>query len=259
MHDPDSNGPDREDEEREVSETSAGDEGAGLPGEPQTAQLDLGDEDPSLPWLEGDDAYDEEEAGYNTGQMIALVLVGLVVIGLVVGGIWWASGESSDEELVAEGGVIEAPDGPYKKKPEDPGGMTFEGTGDTSFAVSEGQTRPAKLGNEPPSPGPGFTALGKGAPAATPPAPGQGAQAALDRKSVGVQVGAFSTKSSAEAGWAKLQQQHEALSGLRYRIVEGQADIGTVYRLQALADDAASARSLCAGLKAAGLNCQVKN
>ena len=46
---------------------------------------------------------------------------------------------------------------------------------------------------------------------------------------------------------------------MRYRIVEGQADIGKVYRLQALPGGAAVAQSLCRSLKAARIPCQVKN
>ena len=42
-------------------------------------------------------------------------------------------------------------------------------------------------------------------------------------------------------------------------VVEGKADIGTVYRLQALAGDASGANDLCSRLKAAGVACQVKN
>ena len=110
----------------------------------ETAQLDLGDDDAALPWLEGDD--EEEFESGNSGQLIALLLLGLLAIGLVVGGIWWMSQRSTDPELVADGSVIEAPEEPYKEKPEDPGGKTFEGTGDTSFAVSQGETRPARLG-----------------------------------------------------------------------------------------------------------------
>ncbi|MDR2858363.1 MAG: SPOR domain-containing protein, partial [Novosphingobium sp.] len=49
------------------------------------------------------------------------------------------------------------------------------------------------------------------------------------------------------------------LAGLRHRVIEGRADIGTVYRLQAVPGDAAAAQALCARLKAAGLACQVKN
>ena len=229
----------------------------------ETAQLDLGDDDAALPWLEGDD--EEEFESGNSGQLIALLLLGLLAIGLVVGGIWWMSQRSTDPELVADGSVIEAPEEPYKEKPEDPGGKTFEGTGDTSFAVSQGETRPARLGEASPVPEPGFCSMEKGSETATPkpsasasPTPAA-TSSAPDSKSVGVQVGAFSTRESAEAGWGKLSAQYSALSGLRHRIVEGQADIGKVYRLQALADDAGSARSLCSKLRSAGLNCQVKN
>lgn len=255
MHEPDTTRPDGTEDEDDVFEAGNGD--AGEASEPQTSQLDLGDDEVSLPWLEGDD--DEEEfEQHNTGQLIGLVLAGLLVIGLIVGGIWWATGDSGNTALVAEGGVIEAPDEPYKERPEDPGGKTFEGTGDTSFAVSEGQTRPARLAKESPTPAPGFTALEKAQPAGASADKGQGAKAA-EVEGVGVQVAAYSTRSSAEAGWNTLKQQYEALSGLRHRIVEGQADIGTVYRLQAVTDDAGSAKALCGQLKAAGLNCQVKN
>ena len=59
-------------------------------------------------------------------------------------------------------------------------------------------------------------------------------------------------------GWSRLTQQYSALSGQRYRIVEGKADIGTVFRLQAVPGDAAAAQALCGRLKSAGLACQVK-
>jgi hypothetical protein len=41
-------------------------------------------------------------------------------------------------------------------------------------------------------------------------------------------------------------------------VVEGKADIGTVYRLQALAGDTGAATSLCSHLEADGVKCQVK-
>jgi hypothetical protein len=76
---------------------------------------------------------------------------------------------------------------------------------------------------------------------------------------VGVQVGAYSSKAAAEAGWDKLVgQAGGALSGLSHRVVEGSADIGKVYRLQAVAGDAGAANALCAKLKGAGISCQVK-
>jgi len=73
-----------------------------------------------------------------------------------------------------------------------------------------------------------------------------------------VQVGAYSNRATAESGWSKLLTQFPALQGVKHRVVEGQADIGTVYRLQAVTGDLASANSLCSKLKATGGACQVK-
>lgn len=210
-------------------------------------ELDL-DDDTALPWLEGADDEDEY-AGYNTGQLVAFVLLGLVVLGLIVGGIWWATRGGSEEELVADGSVIEAPEGDYKERPADPGGKTFEGTGDSSFAVSEGETRPAQLGKDEPTPEPGFDTVKAGE------------DGAADTAAAGpaVQINAYSTKATAESGWRELSQRYPVLSGKRYRIVEGRADIGTVYRLQVLPGDRAAARALCDSLRSSGLNCFVKD
>jgi SPOR domain len=218
-----------------------------LGGEPlETERLAL-DEDERLPWLEsGDEDYEDE--GSDTGRMMGFVLMGLVALAAIVGGIWWATHRNPDPQL-ADGSTIEAPAEPYKTAPNDAGGKQFAGTGDSSFAVSEGQTRPAQL------------APGKAAPkAAASAAPGAAAAgAAAQAGGVGVQVAAYSSNSAAEAGWAKLAAQHAAiLSGVRHRVVEGTADIGKVYRLQAVAGDAAAANALCGRLKAAGTPCQVK-
>lgn len=219
----------------------------------EAARLDLDDDDPPLPWLQGDDD-DSEFEGSGMGQTVGFVVLGLLAIGLVVGGIWWVTSKSDDQVLVADGSTISAPTTPYKEKPKDPGGKVFAGTGDTSFGISEGQKRPARLG-EGEGAQPGFTPATKGAPA---PASGA-APAEAPVSGVGVQVAAYSNQKQAEDGWASLSQKYDALTGVRHRVVQGQADIGTVYRLQAVAPDAAAARELCGRLKAAGLNCQVKN
>lgn len=224
-------------------------------------ELPLADEEARLPWLEGDEDEDDE-AGFSSGQTIALVAAALLVLGLVVGGIWWMSRSGPDADLVADGSTIRS-EGPYKQRPDDPGGKVFEGTGDSSFKVSEGQTAPARLGEVDAAPAPGFETLeedqtasrGARGETARPPASTAGAS---DSAGVGVQVGAYSSRAAAEAGWTGLAQQHEALKGLRHRIVEGKADIGTVYRLQALAGDTATASALCGRLKASGLGCYVK-
>lgn len=218
------------------------------------------DEDDSLPWLEsGDEALEDEPS--DTGRMIGLVLMGLVALAAIVGGIWWATHRTADPELVADGSTIEAPAAPFKEAPQDPGGKTFDGTGDSSFAVSEGETRPARLGegDGAPPPKPSIDlAPAPAVKASAPAAAASGAAPAAASGGVGVQVGAYSTRAKAEEGWTRLSS-NPALSGVRHRVVEGQADIGTVYRLQAVAADRDAANALCSRLKAAGIACQVKN
>lgn len=230
---------------------------------PDGGQLPFSEDDTRLPWLESDDDEDDYEPA-GSGQIIAFVLVGLVALALLVGGIWWLTHRDADGALPADGSTIEAPAEPYKVAPADPGGKTFDGTGDSSFAVSAGQTRPARLGQdivvdreavEGPQPvAPSAAASARPATAAATPAPRPTPQPS----GIGVQVGAYSSAASAEAAWTRLSQQYTPLSGLHHRVVEGRADIGTVYRLQALAGNLAAAQALCGNLKAAGLACQVK-
>lgn len=209
-------------------------------------RLDL-DEEERLPWLESVDDEDDYE-GADSGRLVMFLIAGLVVLGALVGGIWWATHRGQGQELQADGTVIEAPKAPYKEAPKSPGGKTFAGTGDTAFAVSEGKTRTAKLDH-------GEEVVKPAADSSKPSAGG-----ASTPTGVGVQVAAYTSPSTAEAGWTRLSQQNASiLSGVKHRVVEGKADIGTVYRLQALASDAAGANDLCARLKAAGVACQVKN
>ncbi len=225
----------------------------------ETERLDLAEDEERLPWLESsDDEEWSEYEGSDTGRLLGLVVIGLVALAAIVGGIWWATHRSADPALVADGSLIEAPGTPYKEAPKNPGGKTFDGTGDSSFAVSEGQNRPAQLGGQPGAPAPRGPAPaapvgGKPGPLPPPPAPAPAAGG------VGVQVGAFSSQATAEAGWTKLVGQASGvLSGVPHRVVSGSADIGTVYRLQAVAPDAGSAHALCSKLKSSGISCQVK-
>lgn len=227
----------------------------------QPDELDLGDDDVRLPWLEGDDDEDLVQGGVGSGQLIGFVVLGIALLALIIGGIWWFQREQPDEALVADGETIAAPAEPYKTKPKNPGGEVVAGTGDTSFAVAEGQTRQVRIGNGDVA-GPAQTTAPAVAASATPAASASSSAASAsttDMSGVGVQIGAYSNRESADKGWTTLTQQHEVLSGMRYRIVEGRADIGTVYRLQAVPSDLAAANRLCATLKGAGLNCQVKH
>ena len=216
-------------------------------------RLALGDEE-RLPWLESADDGDLDDEDSGAGRLIGLAVMGLIVLAALIGGIWWASNRSSGPAN-ADGSLIEASKEPYKVAPSDPGGKTFAGTGDSSFKVSEGGKPVANLaGSASPTPAPAASpsakpgAAASATPAATPAATG----------GVGVQIGAFSSNASAEAAWNKLSVNHEALKGLSHRVIEGKADIGTVYRLQAVSPDLSAASALCQRLQAGGLKCQVK-
>ena len=227
----------------------------------ETEQLELAGEEERLPWLESpDDDYGDDE-GSDNGRLLGFFALGLLALAVIVGGIWWATHRNPDPALVADGSTIEAPGQPYKEAPKDPGGKTFDGTGDSSFAVSEGQNRPAQLSSDAPAPAASPSATPSAA-AAKPGAQTSAAPALAAPASsggVGIQVGAFSSKAAAEAGWTKLVgQSGGALSGVSHRVIEGNADIGKVYRLQAVAGDAGAAGALCGKLKGAGISCQVK-
>jgi len=208
-------------------------------------ELALADGEERLPWLESDD--DDEQPGVDTGRLVALAAVGLLAIVLAVGAFWLFTRDTSDETTVAEGGTIEAPEGPYKSRPDDPGGRDVAGTGETSFEVAEGRQVEGRIAGSGEVPKPTIDRAQAGS---------QGARPATS--TVGVQVGAYSSSAAAEAGWSTLSGRIEALQGRSHRIVQGTADSGTIYRLQALAGTGAEADSLCRSIKSQGGDCQVK-
>lgn len=234
---------------------------------PEDEELSLVEDDGPLPWLESD--YDDEEEGVDTGRIIGLGLLALLLLALILGAIYFFSNRGPDPELVADGSTIEAPEGPMKTRPDDAGGKEFAGTGDVAPVVGDGQSREGRMdtdgagGSNPDGAKPSIDAATTGAGAggsdsAAGNANSSTGDTAESSGGVGVQVAAFSTRESAVEGWNKLTRQTDALSGFKYRIEQGQADIGTVFRLQAVAGDRAAADQLCRALKADGIACQVK-
>jgi hypothetical protein len=214
-------------------------------------QLALADGEERLPWLESDD--DFEQPGVDTGRIVAFGAVIALALVLLLGALWWFTSDRTDEELVADGSTIEAPDEPYRQRPDDPGGQQVAGTGDTSFEVGEGQSVEGRIEGSGDVPAPSIDREQTGAPAARP-----GATPSVASGGVGVQVGAYSTRAQAETGWSQLSGRIEALQGRNHRVVQGTADSGTIFRLQALAATAAEAETLCRSIKAQGGDCQVK-
>ena len=220
----------------------------------EPAELELADEDERLPWLDTEEEVPEAEGGLATSRLLIFGLVSLLAVGALVALAWFAWGVTSDEPE-PDGSLIEAPEGPYKTKPEDEGGKEYAGTGDTSFAVGEGQTRQGQLAETLPTEVPIEREVAAPSIATT---LNEGPRAAEPAKGTLVQVGAYASRTEAQEAWARLMRQTEALNGVRNRIVKARVDIGTVHRLQAVTGSNAEARALCGRLQDDGLACFVK-
>lgn len=208
-------------------------------------QLLLDEPDLRLPWLESADEDRDEGLDWarigKFAAVVAVLLIGIVAAALYVRG-------AIDAPPEGDGSLIEAPDEPYKVRPADAGGSVVAGTGDMAYKVGEGRGSEARLGGSGESLSP--------VPAASEPAAGDTPEPAL--AGVGVQIGAYSSEADAQKGWDTVRSRYEPLGGYGKRIVQGRADIGSVWRLQAVAPTTAAAFALCDDMRRNGIECQVK-
>lgn len=221
------------------------------------------DADDRLPWLE---AVEEEggESGPSALKLIVAVLIGLAAIGGIVGGIFWMGNRDGAENGAPE--VIAAAEGPYKVKPDSPGGMTVEGQGETAFDAAQGGTPNASIDTSAVAEAP-VTAQPKGqaqAPAAKEPpllkappasnAPAAKPDAAAPAAAGGatIQLGAFPNGAAAEKAWKALSGRFAYLAPLSHSVVQANVNGKTYYRLRASGPDAAG---ICGRLKVAGEQC----
>lgn len=226
-------------------------------------------EDDRLPWLEAvepDADVDAQHRSRATGLLVAAVLALLTV----AGGLWWMNTQTPPDKK-ADGKMIAAPDGDYKTKPADAGGMKVEGQGEQAVATAQGAgtdgkidtnakpetpikpapaskdmtvkpvavTKPALAPAAAPAP-----AAAKAEPAAAAPAPGTGL----------VQLGAYGSKTSAEQQWDALKAKFSVLAPLSHTVTDAVVAGKSYYRLRAAAGD--SAKDVCAKLEAAGAACK---
>lgn len=227
------------------------------PQPPAERELAFDTPEERLPWLESDEENDGPPP-YDTGRLIGFGLIMLVALVLIVGGVWFLANRGVQSGPAPDGSLIAAPETPYKVRPESPGGKTFAGTGDTSYAVGAGREVEARLAPGSPTAAPVAEVAPTPSPSAKPVSVEPTTNETALPAGTAVQVGAYSSRADAEAGWQRLSGQTDALSGVSHRIVVGRADIGVVYRLQAVGGDKAGAQALCARLKGAGIPCQVK-
>ena len=228
-------------------------------------ELEVGDED-RLPWLEAVEEDDGEGEGPSVAKLIAAIVIGLVAIGVIVGGLFWLGNRS---EAGGGGDVIAAPEGDYKVRPENPGGMNVTGEGQVSAAASAGQTPQGNLnlGATPETPVTRAPPAAAPAPAAQAPAPTPAPAPAQPRPAptpapapaaagggATIQLGAFSSQATANQAWASLAGRFHYLAALSHAVVPVQAGGHTLYRLRASGPDAAN---VCRRLHVAGESCAV--
>jgi hypothetical protein len=220
------------------------------------------DSDDRLPWLE---AVEEEggESGPSALKLIVAVLIGLAAIGGIVGGIFWMGNRDGASNRAPE--VIAAAEGPYKVKPDSPGGMTVEGQGETAFDAAQGGTPNASIDTSAVTETP-VTAQPKAqAPAQKEPPllkapeptnvsaakPDEPAAAAAGGGAT-IQLGAFPSGAAAEKAWKALSGRFAYLAPLSHSVVQAQVNGKTYYRLRA---SGAGAAGICGRLKVAGEQC----
>jgi hypothetical protein len=236
-------------------------------------EMDLREED-RLPWLETVEPDEDDRPG--AGRTVALVLLGLAILAAIV---FVAVRLANRPPADGNGQLIAAPEGDYKVKPDEPGGLKVGGEGDAAIATSTGapatgaiNTRgvpeapvaktgagarpgPARPGStravaEVPASGGRLTAQ---APLTAPKAnvPGAGSGGAL------VQLGAFPTEAAANAAWAAMAKRFAYVAPLGKSVEQAQVAGRRVFRLRVNAGSANAAADICGRLKVAGEGCFV--
>jgi type IV secretory pathway VirB10-like protein len=212
--------------------------------------------DEQLPWLQP--VEDENEPrGLSARKMFAALLVILLAALIVAATFFWLGRQNASVGGPPE--LIQAPPGPYKVKPTNPGGLDISSESETAFETSAGEDRNSQLDT---------SKLPK-IPAAKPPEektsapPPEAAKAPVtvleaQPKPTGgagsvIQLGAFANKAQAERAWTALSARFESIAAMSKMIVPFPGGI----RLRAGAASAADAKQACDALKAAGENCFV--
>ena len=215
-------------------------------------------DDQGLPWLE---AVEDEDGprGVSARKMLTALLMVLVAAAIIGGTFFWLG--RRDAPVIGEPELIRAEPGPYKVKPDDPGGLDVAGESQTAFETSAGEDPDSALdmnklpqGVEAPPPEPAPGAVAKPEPKKVelkaPPPP------AVDGAGAGptIQLGAYASTIKADTAWTMLSSRFPQVASLNKSVVSATVNGKSVYRLRA-AGSADQTRGACAALRAAGESC----
>ena len=215
-----------------------------------------------LPWLE---AVDDEDGprGVSASKMLAALVVVLLAVGIVAATLFWVGRRDAALNQGGAPELIRAEPGPYKVKPDNPGGLDVAGDSGTAFATGAGEDRDAEIDLDAVAEEPITRPKAESAPPAQslpgketrePVAP----ETPAPPQSTGgmgstIQLGFYDNPAQAEAAWKSLSSRFSAVGAMTKVVVPYQKG----FRLRANAASPADARKACQILKVAGENCFV--
>lgn len=220
-------------------------------------------DDQGLPWLEAVDDEDSPRGISARKMLVALVMV-VLAAAVVAGTFFWIG--RRDPQVAGAPELIKAPPGPYKVRPDDPGGLDVTGESETAYSTSAGEDPDAALdvaklpgGAPPPATDPGEAAT---PPKTIPPnetkepAPDDAAPAAPSGPTI--QLGAYASTVKADTAWSLLSGRFPEVAALRKSVVSATINGKPIYRLRAVGSSEQT-RAACAALKSAGESCLAVN
>jgi hypothetical protein len=212
----------------------------------------------SLPWLEGVEDEDEPPA-VSARKMLAALLLVILGVAVVAGTLFWLGRQDKGSGPPQ---LIKAEPGPYKVRPDNPGGLDVAGDSGTAYATGAGEDSDAQLDTSklsevpdaadvPVTPvvddKPKIAEPPKPAPVPPPPPAVTGGKGAM------IQLGAYGSTAKAETAWRLLSGRFPEVGRLNKVIVQYSGG----YRLRASAGSAAEAQAACRAVTAGGENCFV--
>jgi hypothetical protein len=218
-------------------------------------------DDQALPWLE---AVDDEDGprGMSARKMLVALLLVLAAAAIVAGTMFWLG--RRDPVVTGAPELIRAEPGPYKVKPDDPGGLDVAGDSETAYSTSAGEDPDAALDVRklPQDMQPLPVAIEDAPPKKIPPnekkepAPDDNAPAAPSGPTV--QLGAYASTVKADTAWTLLSGRFPEVAALKKTVVTATVKGKPFYRLRA-SGSSEQTKAACAALRAAGESCLVVN
>ncbi|MGH6705375.1 MAG: SPOR domain-containing protein [Sphingomicrobium sp.] len=219
-------------------------------------------DDQALPWLEAVDDEDGPRGVSARKMLVALILV-LAAGAIVAGTMFWLG--RRDPVVTGAPQLIRAEPGPYKVKPENPGGLDIAGESGTAYSTSAGEDPDAVLDvrklpqDMKPLPEP---VEGVPPPKKIPPnekkepAPDDAAPAAPSGPTI--QLGAYASTIKADTAWSLLSGRFPEVAALKKTVVTATVKGKPFYRLRAVGSSEQT-KAACAALRAGGESCLVVN